>query len=203
MKHAPVLLAVITCLLTAGHGASAQTPPPNLLACARMTDPGERLRCYDTQMAALGIAVGSVPAVAAAAPPAPNTPAAPSPTPSPTPSTAAAPSAPAAVAATAPPAPPAPEAKFGADDLKLAARPKESKADRIMESVITSIHEARPKLFIIVLANGQIWMQEGTQITSFFKVGYDAHIERGLFGDYRMSTHQTGDQNMVRVTRIQ
>jgi len=201
MKHAPVLLALISCLLTVGHAASAQTPPANLLACARMPDPGERLRCYDTQMAGMGVAVGSAPAVAAAAPAAPNTPAAQSP--STAPSTAPAPSAVASVAAAPPPAPPAPEAKFGVDDLKLAARPKEAKADRVMESVITSIHEARPKLFIIVLANGQIWMQEGTQITAFFKIGYDAHIERGLFGDYRMSTHQTGDKNMVRVTRIQ
>ncbi|HEY6457573.1 MAG TPA: hypothetical protein VIY90_20025 [Steroidobacteraceae bacterium] len=167
MKHAPVLLAVICTLVSAGHTASAQTPPANLLACARVSDPGERLRCYDTQMAAMGVAVGTAPSTVAPV-------------------------------AAAPPA-----AKFGADDLKLAARPKEAKSDRVLESVITSIHEARPKLFIIVLANGQIWMQEGTQITSFFKVGYDAHIERGLFGDYRMSTHQTGDKNMVKVTRIQ
>jgi hypothetical protein len=198
MKYAPILLVLASCCVTAGHAASAQTPPANLLVCARMSDPGERLRCYDTQMAAMGVVRANPPTAAVAAPAAPTTPAAPS--------TAPAPSAVASVAAPAPPAPPAPlppEAKFGADDLKLAARPKEAKADRVLESVITSIHEARPKVFIIALANGQIWRQEGTQITSFFRVGFVAHIERGVFGEYRMSTHQTGEKNMVQVTRIQ
>lgn len=176
MKHAPILLVLASCFVTAGQAAGPPAPPANLLVCSRMSDPGERLRCYDTQMAAL-------------------TPAAPSPAP--------APSVVASVAAAPPPAPPAPAAKFGADDLKLAARPKEAQANRVLESVITSIHEVRPKLYLITLANGQVWRQEGTQITSFFRVGFNAHIERGLFGEYRMSTHQTGEKNMVSVTRIQ
>ena len=123
------------------------------------------------------------------------------------PAAAVAPSAVASVAvapAAAAAAPsPTPEARFGEEDLTRAARPKAAQQDKVLKSTITSIREARPKLFIIVLANGQIWLQEGTQITSFFRPGYEARIEKGLLGDYRMSTSQTGEKNMVRVTRIQ
>ena len=72
-----------------------------------------------------------------------------------------------------------------------------------MVSSIASIRQIRPKVFVITLANGQVWMQKGTQITMFFKAGYDARVEKGLFGDYRMSTAQTGDKYVVRVNRIQ
>ena len=190
MKHAPILFAVAAFLITAAGTAGAQLPPENLVACARLPDPAARLHCYDTQMSAMGVLV--------AAPPAP--PAPPVPTPA-SPNTATAPTA--VASAGAPPASVAPEAKFGVEDLKQAARPKEAQPDRVMESVITAIHEARPNLYIIVLANGQIWMQEGTQITYFFRVGYNAHIEKGYLGDYRMSTRETGEKNMVKVTRIQ
>ncbi len=196
MRHTAVLLILAASVLI-GRSAGAQALPESLVACARQADPAQRLHCYDTQMAGLGVLVAApAPAAPPAAVPVPAPVAAP---PAPAPASPAA--APAAVAAAA--SPPTPVAKFGSEDLKQSVRPKEAKADKVMESVITSIHEARPKLFIIVLANGQIWMQEGTQITSFFRAGYNAHIEKGLLGDYRMSTHETGDKNMVRVTRIQ
>jgi hypothetical protein len=190
MKHAPILFAVAAFLITAAGTAGAQLPPENLVACARLPDPAARLHCYDTQMTAMGVVVAAPPA-------APLAPALPTPA---SPNTAP---APAVASAGAPPAAVAPQGKFGEEDLRQAARPKEEKADKVMESVITSIHEARPKLYIIVLANGQIWMQEGTQMTYFFRVGYNARIEKGFLGDYRMSTHETGDKNMVKVTRIQ
>ena len=200
MKHACLSVLALG-ILSAASSAFAQAPPESLVACARIVDPGQRLRCYDTEMTGMGVVVAGPPTVAApvAAPaPAVPPPAMPPPAAAPTP---AAP--PAAVAAAAPPAAAPPESKFGAEELKREKRPKEVKADKVMESAIASIKEVRPKLFLIVLANGQIWMQDGTQITSFFRAGYTAHIEKGVFGDYRMSTHETGDKNMVRVTRIQ
>jgi hypothetical protein len=165
-----------------------------------MADPGERLRCYDAGMAAMGAPLVSVPPASIQAPspatPSPVTPARVTPLP-PAPAGAVASAAPPPVAA------PTPEAKFGEEDLKQSARTPPAEADKVLLSRITSIHEARPKLFIIVLANGQIWMQEGTQITMFFRPGYDVRIDKGLFGHYRMSTAQTGEKNWVTVTRIQ
>ncbi len=230
MKH--VLRSLLALTLLAGPVPSvlAQSPPPGMIPCARMADGAQRLRCYDAQMVAMGVAVATAaPAGGAVRPPiaAPDTavastaapPSSPVATPAPQaqfgqedikPSKRGGPASDKAVASLAGPPPaavaptsaPSPEAKFGAEDLKGAERPKENKEDRLLLSTITSIKEVRPKLFIIVLANGQIWMQEGTQITSFFKAGFDARIEKGLLGDYRMATTQTGVQNMVRVTRI-
>jgi len=162
-----------------------------------MVDPGERLRCYDSQMAAMGAPLVAVPPASTQAP----LPATPLPA---TPVPAAAPADRAVASVAPPPAPaPTPGAKFGEEDLKQSARTPQAEADKVLLSRITSIHEARPKLFIIVLANGQIWMQEGTQITMFFRPGYDVRIDKGLFGHYRMSTAQTGEKNWVTVTRIQ
>jgi hypothetical protein len=200
MKQTFALLALAASSLAGVGAVSAQTPPESMKACARQQDANERLRCYDTQMAAMGVAVGTAPPAASgtgprvAAAPLPPVPPAVVPTPA---------SPPAVVASTVEPPAPSAEERFGLDDLKQAARPKLPKSDKLLVSTITSIKEVRPKMYLIVLANGQIWMQEGTQITSFFKAGFDARIEKGLFGDYRMSTAQTGEQNMVRVSRLQ
>ncbi len=103
------------------------------------------------------------------------------------------------------PEPALPEAqKFGAIGLPRVAREKVDKPDRVLLSSIASIREVRPKLWLIVLANGQTWLQDGTQITMFFRQGYDVRIEKGLLeGEFRMSTTQTGAKNWVRVSRIQ
>jgi hypothetical protein len=207
MKHTTVLLALATCLVGTGQIARAQTPPDSLRACARMQAASERLQCYDTQMAAMGVSVGCPPAAAAGSPavvpPAPAAPTVPSPPTQP----------PAVTSATAPPLPPpapsaepAPSAaaKFGEDTLKKSKRPPVAESDRLLQSTIASIKEIRPKMFLIVLANGQIWLQEGTQITMFFHAGFDVRVEKGLLsGDYRMWTVQTGEKNWVRVSRIQ
>ena len=193
MKYAPLLLAMVSCLALAGRAAGAPKPPATLLVCSRMADPGERLQCYDTQMAAMGATVATTPPAATAAPATANagvTPKAP-------------PVDNSGGTATTPPAP-TPQAKFGEDDLKLSARPKEAEADKVLVSTITTIKLARPELYIIVLANGQIWMQENSaKITMFFRAGYDVRIEKGLFGRYKMWTVQTGEKNWVSVTRIQ
>jgi hypothetical protein len=196
--------------------ARAQTPPEGLRACARMSDPGERLRCYDTQMAGMGVVVASpIAAVAPApapAPPAiavaPSTATAPGAVASgvaaPPPATAAAASSAPAAAAAVPEAAVSGEQKFGAIDLPRTAREKVDKPDNVLLSTIASIRQIRPKLWLIVLANGQTWLQDGTQITMFFRAGYDVRIEKGLLeGDFRMSTTQTGAKNWVRVSRVQ
>jgi len=204
MKHAPIPLALAFWVLTAAHAASAPAPPANLVDCSQMSDPGERLKCYDTQMAAMKAAAGA----ASVTPPAAGPSAV-----SPPPVAAAAPKTQVPAAAAAPaPAPasatavtePTPEQKFGAIDLPRVARDKVYKPDEALLSTIASIHQVRPKLWLIVLANGQTWLQDGTQITMFFRPGYDVRIEKGLLdGEFRMSTAQTGVKNWVRVSRIQ
>jgi hypothetical protein len=200
MKHALVLLALASCFVALGHAASTQAPPETMLACTRMSDPGERLRCYDTQMAAMGATVATPSPAAAPQGPvatAPKTELAVAPP-------VAVPPAAASVPPPSPVPPPLAEQKFGAVDLPRTAREKVDQPEKLLLSSIASIRQVRPKLWLIVLANGQIWLQDGTQITMFFRAGYDVRIERGLLeGDYRMSTAQTGAKNWVKVTRVQ
>jgi hypothetical protein len=198
MKHAPLPLALTFWVLTVAHGARAAAPPANLVDCSAISDPGARLKCYDTQMAAMKAAASPPPA---ASPPSVAAP----------PAAAAAPKT--QVAAT--PATPAPsnttpeaaqtsEQKFGAIDLPRVTREKVDKPDKVLLSSIASIREVRPKHWLIALANGQTWLQDGTQITMFFRPGYDVRIEKGLLeGEFHMSTTQTGAKNWVRVTRLQ
>lgn len=205
MKYAPASLALALGLVAVAQAASVPAPPANLVVCSRMADREQRLQCYDTQMAAMLAATNPAPAALpspAVAPPA----VAPAATP---PAVASARAEPAPVASVpappsaVPPPAPTPEQRFGAEDMPSAARAKVEKADTTLESVITSIRQVKPKLWIIVLANGQIWMQEGTQITMFFKAGFDVRIEKGLLGDYRMSSTKIGAKNVVKITRIQ
>jgi hypothetical protein len=198
MKHAPLPLALTFWVLTAAPAAQAAGPPPNLVDCSQMADPGERLKCYDTQMAAMK-AAASPPAVSA--PPAAT--AAPKGATVPKPEVAAAAATPVTPSAT-PEAAQSAEQQFGALDLPRTAREKVDKPDKALLSSIASIREVHPKLWLIVLTNGQTWRQEGTQITMFFRPGYDVRIEKGLFeGDFRMSTTQTGAKNWVQVSRVQ
>jgi hypothetical protein len=84
-------------------------------------------------------------------------------------------------------------------------RPKTPKNERVLLSRITAVEQVRPNVFVIWLANGQIWRQEGTQrapVAGFFRVGYDARIEKGALGSYEMATTETGLKNWVQVTRI-
>ncbi len=191
MKHAPLSLALFLGLTAAAQAANALSPPANLVVCSRMTDRDQRLNCYDAQMAAM-LGTSNPPAVAppaVAAAPSPQAPVANVPPP------------PTVVPAPAPPA--TAEQRFGSEDLTPSARAKVEKPNTVLQSTIASIREVRPKLWLIVLGNGQIWLQEGTQATMFFHTGFDVRIEEGLLGDYRMSTAQTGGKNVVKVTRVQ
>ena len=191
MKHAPIPLALTLLALTVAHAASAPTPPANLVVCSQVSDPGERLKCYDTQIpppSTNSPSTGLPPAVTAA----------PKGEPAPAPTNSA--------PIVTPEAAPTAEQKFGAESLPSVAREKVVKSDRVLLSTIASVHEIRSevgsKIFNISLANGQLWRQEGTTITRFFRAGDDVRIEEGLLGDYRMSTSQTGAKNWVKVVRI-
>ena len=220
----------------------AQTPAPvpqNLLACSKLQDAAERVRCYDAQIAAMSSA--STPAAAA-------TSRSPTPTPSPAPAQAPAPaaaasatspaprapvptvapataapsaSAPAAVesAHAAPVAPAAPVSaapqapavaseraraeQFGQEELPQAARPAKHQEEESLSSRITALNAVGANKYLISLENGQVWRQkESDHVATFYHVGDDVRIEKGMLGSYRLWTVSTGQKNWIAVLRM-
>ncbi len=235
MKHASVIVALLSTFVAACRTPSPAPPPQALLACSQLQDPGERVRCYDTQVAQMRAkTMGAAPAAAAVAPPAAS-PASPTVLPAPVSTSGATASGSAGSAARAavstpaatPPAPPvlpavsapastasatvitpqqpASAAQFGEETLPDKVRPQTPQNKRVLLSRIATIDEVRPRVFVISLANGQIWLEEGTQraqVAIFFRAGDNVRIEKGRFGSYRMSSAQTGAKNWVGVTRV-
>ena len=212
MKNAAAIAVLAFGSTMVSHAASPPPVPENLLACSKLADAGERTRCSDREIKALSAAAAPAPSTppapaAAAAAAAAGAPRAPTPAVPPAAKSAAvaAPAAaavaPAAAAAT--PASSTAPGHFGEELLPPTSRPAPSPKDQVLLSSITAMKEVRPKLFIISLANGQVWRQEGTQITMFFRVGDDVRIEKHVLGAYHMSTKSTGEKNWVRVTRVQ
>jgi hypothetical protein len=200
MKHASVIISIGSCVAAACRAASGAPVPENLLACARLPDPLVRVRCYDAQIAAMtGAAEGPptfsrepsvhTPSTAPAAPVA-ATPPPPASTPA-----AAAPVVPAAPAAMPPP-------KFGEEQLPSNARATPPPEEEALVSSIVAIRPIRESVYLISLANGQVWRQDGSQVTLLFRVGHEVRIERGAFGSYHMSASALGAKNWVLVKRI-
>ncbi|GEM_PF-1113945 len=201
-------------------GASATNAPPvpaTLLACAKLQNVNERVRCYDTEVAAMSRAATSSaarsatpvpPAAARAAPPA---------APAALEAAAAAPAAPAAAkSGSTTSLPPAqvvasatqeqsPDTHFGEELLPPAFRPAPHK-EAALVSTITAVHavgqELGPKVFLISLANGQVWREQDSRIATFFRPGEEVHIERHELGSYHMWTPDVGAKNWVRVARV-
>lgn len=213
MKSIVLIVALASCIATAAsHAASSPQVPDAFLACSKLEDAGERVRCYDAQVAAMNRSAGSHSAAPAArvaqpTPPPTSVPAAAPIAPTP-PSAAPPPSVAQRQAPAAPSATPAqpPEATFGEEYLPQRARPVRSDAANSLTSSISAIRELRPNVYLFALANGQVWEHEGTQdgtrTAVFFRAGDDVHIEKHLLGSYHMWTASVGAKNWVRVTRI-
>jgi hypothetical protein len=196
MKNTLAVVALASVISAACRAASPAPPVPDtLLACRRLPDEGERVRCYDAQIDKLNAAAAAGPAVTRAAPTAPKAA-----------GSAATPNSP------APPAAPAvaakqvdSTAKFGRETLPATARPKPSPQDEAaLLSSITALRQVARATYAISLANGQVWRQEeASELSVFFRVGDSVRIEKGSLGSYRLSTDKTGAKNWVRVSRIQ
>src|SRR6185437_16235660 len=159
---------------------SAAPVPESLLACRKLPDQSERVRCYDAQIDKLSgtVAASSAPTASTAA------------------VARAATTAP--VAASAAPAQSA--AKFGAETLPSTSRPTTPKEDTALLSSITAKQSVGSNLYAFALANGQVWRQEeSSQVSLFFRVGDNVRIEKGTMGSYHMSTVSAGAKNWVRV----
>ena len=207
MKNAVALATLASCVAAVCRAATLSPPAPeSLLACASVHDPGERVRCYDGLVEAMkaSAAARSAPTAASAAPQAPPTTAAVATPPPSAPTLGSAASAAPRNAATsaAAAAEQSSEAKFGQEQLPAASRPKPTQQEEVLASVISSVRVVGPKIYIISLANGQVWQQDGEGVTAFFRTGDDVRIEKGTFGSYHMSTSATGAKNWVRVTRL-
>jgi hypothetical protein len=183
MKNAVAIVALASCFTAVCRAASPTPVPENLLACGKLQDAGERVRCYDTQIAAMNAQAAATAAPTVAPPTAPRS----------TPTSAAV----------------TPEqsstAKFGEETLPPTARPKKRpQQETTLHSSITAMRAVGSQTYAISLSNGQVWRQEGASHAAlFFRVGDDVRIEKGALDSYHMSTAGTGSKNWVRVTRIQ
>lgn len=200
MKNTLAIVALASCITALCRAASPPPVPESLLACRKLPDEGQRVRCYDAQIDKMSapVASGSAPpqaaprARAAVAAPVGST------------GSAAAPGS-AATTATAATQPSA-TARFGQETLPPTARAKTPPPpeEAALLSSITGLRAVRPQQYAITLANGQVWRQvEASDIALFLHVGDDVRIEKGTLGSYRLSTSSTGAKNWVRVTRTQ
>ena len=204
MKNALTIVALASCITAACRAATPAPVPENLLACGKLQDPGERVRCYDTQIAAMKASSTATPAKTAAPPP-------PAASTRPAAGTAAAPAASSSAMPTASGTPPAAPvtavpsaAQFGEENLPRASHPAKAQQETALLSSITGMRAVAPETYAISLANGQVWRQgESSQVTMFFHVGDDVRIEKAGLGSYHMSTAKMGSKNWVRVVRIQ
>jgi hypothetical protein len=207
MKSAIVIFVVGSCIATACRAAGASPVPENLLACARMPDPMVRVRCYDAQIAAMtqaaaGAPTASVPPNARASSAAAIPPAAVVPPTAVVPPAAAITSPAPSTPSQASPVAQSPATKFGEEQLPSTARAPSAAPEEALVSSITAVRPIRESVYLITLANGQVWRQDGSQVTAFFRVGNEVRIERGAFGSYHMSVVALGAKNWVLVKRI-
>lgn len=182
----PVVCALPLCGIPAG--AIAQSVPPGLRACAAETDAGQRLDCYDREMARLL----TPPAQPAAAPPPPaSTPPPPQPAPPPPPAVA-----PAAKASTlAPPQPAAADTETPAPHRSSIWKSFVGGGSSRVTAHIASLDRS-PNSMVLHLDNGQVWQQTGRASGDLsLKVGDSVTIEKHL-GSYWLSSRYVSDMKV-------
>lgn len=173
--HRALWLAVVACAVSAGATAPARAADPipvGLRACGAETDPGQRLACFDRELARYP-APASKPALQRDANAAPAGPGASSP-------------ATAASGTTS-----APRAAGGAATVTPAAAPSSARAplaatSQHVEARIIGI-DAAPNEMVLHLDNGQIWQQiQGIAGDLSLRPGDTVTIEKHL-GSYWLS----------------
>jgi hypothetical protein len=195
------------CLLTTALLVQQGTDPA---ACAAIEADDVRLRCYDAHFRG---AAAPEPQSAAAQPPA----AAPAPTPVPAPVAAPAPAPlprdasvpPEQAAAAAPVAPAAsppqraPEEEFGLTPAQLEERAREESQPRELEQIevrVVSVERAASGRALIVLENGQRWLETEASRRQHFRPGDLMKIRKAALGSYLASGPHSGTG--IRVRRI-
>ena len=185
MKNTLSALGLAIFIATPLHGATPPPVPENLLACGKLTDAGERVRCYDAQIAAMKQQSTAPAAPVVAAPAAPSA----------TPRGEAAPA----------PKVAAPAVQLGDELLPRSARktPEPSREEMTLHATISTIREVQPTVYLIALSNGQVWRPEGSRIIQLLSPGDAVRIDKAALGSYRLLREATGSKEWVRVTRVQ
>src|SRR6185437_1972253 len=206
MKNAFSAAALVSFFSIACHAATPAPVPQNLLACSKLQDPAERVRCYDAQIAAMISATAPTPAPGSAT--ASARPAAPAAVEAAHAAPAVPPAATASPGRGAPPRAPAVAAsdrsraaEFGQEQLPQAERP--ANENQSLSSRITALNALGASKYVISLENGQVWRQsESDHIASLFRVGDDVRIERGSLGSYHLWAASMGQKNWILVMRM-
>jgi len=191
------------CLLTTALLVQQGTDPA---ACAAIEADDVRLRCYDAYFR--GPAAPEPPS-AAAQPPAAAPAPAPVPVPVPAPLPRDASVLPEQAAAAAPVAPAmstpqrAPEEEFGLTPAQLEERAREESQPRELEQIevrVVSVERTASGRALIVLENGQRWLETEASRRQHFRAGDLMKIRKAALGSYLASGPHSGTG--IRVRRI-
>ena len=195
--------------LCASLPALAQVVPPSLITCSTQSDSGERLACYDREIARLRQLPATTSSGARPSSVTPSAPAALAATPSPNSAAPAVASAP--VVAVAPPphsyAPPDPNNPVDIDRFGLTPdmqhqRQEEGRAPKELSQITAHVTSVRylPRGEIVVgLDNNQTWQQAEADGDVSMNVGDPVIIKAGALGAYYMKPRAG---RVVRVRRL-
>jgi hypothetical protein len=216
MKNALAFVAIASCVSALCRAAAPPSLAESLQSCAKMADVTERVRCYDAVAAQTAASPSNPivpPAARVAAPPSIRTlpPVTPPPAARTAPATGAAPSAAASKGSSVPPPASATAAptgagaggEFGKEQLPKRSRPAPTEANSTMDSSIQNLHVVGAGAYMVSLANGQTWREQGSDKMKFFRIGDEVRIEKGSLGSYQMWTGRIGRKNWVPVQRIE
>ena len=162
--------AILACALPIQQ-ATAQAPPPAVVACMNEHDPTQRLACYDREVPR---------AVAATRPPGS------------TPASAAAPAAQSTAAEVD---------AFGMTTQIQRQQTGASAPPRLdkLTARITAVSLKPRGEFIVTLDNGQVWEEAETTSHLPLRAGDDITIKRGMLGAFYMSSQQVLGLRVKRV----
>jgi hypothetical protein len=177
----------------------AQAVPPSLITCSTQTDSGERLACYDREIARLRQLPATTSGAAMAPPVAATSPTSPSPSSRTTPPTPAPPAAVTSASATpvpppgsfAPPDPNDPVAidRFGLTPDLQHQRQEEGRAPKELPQIAAKVTSVRYKVrgeIVVGLDNGQTWEQAEYDGDVSMDVGDTVTIKAGALSAYYM-----------------
>ena len=191
------------CLLTTALLVQQGTDPA---ACAAIEADDVRLRCYDAHFRG---SAAPEPQSAAAQPPAASAAPAPAPVPVPEPLPRDASVLPEQAAAAAPVAPAAsppqraPEEEFGLTPAQLEERAREESQPRELEQIevrVVSVERTASGRALIVLENGQRWLETEASRRQHFRPGDLMKIRKAALGSYLASGPHSGTG--IRVRRV-
>jgi hypothetical protein len=177
MKHRTVAQAVAAVCAAIAASQAIAGPPEDLSACGAITDPAERLACYDRLAGRPAPPAPAAPKPVAATPPPAAAPAGPPAVATPPPAPAAA--VPAAPAAGAPPA----TASFGSYSAEHPTAPALPQNLSARVTAMGKTIDGRPT---VTLEGGALWLLD--EADPLLAVGDTVTVSRGVLGSFLLET---------------